>query len=104
MNIEELVDIQKKNFLSLQSDYSKLINFLNHQQKLDDETLVKLIKLNYMFKQISSEIIDIKYSAGKKDKRKKTKENLEMIENFEKDQKSIKAFLPYIFYYRFMLN
>jgi hypothetical protein len=99
MNKEDLIDIEKTYFSSIHSNFSKFINNIKNPNKsLDSNILKKIIILNKKFNEIDNLLQNINFS-------KEICFNIENeLEEYEKNDKAIQQFLPYILYYRMLLD
>jgi len=116
MHISEIVNIEKLNFSNIHSEFDKFIKVLNNKNNLTNESLEKIIILNKQMQEITTNLMELKYSLEKPDgknnsknnsknnRKNNSKNNSKNIEDYEKNETAINAFLPYIFYYRFMMN
>ena len=96
---KEIIDIEKSHFSNLHSNFSKLINKIkNSNNSLDKNTLKKIIILNKKFSELNNLLEDLNYNN------KNFKNIDEELENYEKNDKAVKKFLPYILFYRFLLE
>lgn len=93
---KEIIDIEKSHFSNFHSNFSKFIEKINKDKNLDKNTLKNIIILNKKFLEINNVLETILYD-------KKTN-NDELIENYSKNDKAINKFLPYIIYYRMMID
>ena len=96
---KEIIDIEKSHFSNLHSNFSKFINNIKNPNKsLDSNTLKKIIVLNKKFNEIDNLLQNINFS-------KEMGDNIENeLEEYEKNDKAIQQFLPYILYYRMLLD
>lgn len=97
MNHNDIIDIEKAHFSNFHSNFSKLINKLNTTNNLDKKTLKNIIILNKNFLEINNILENILYN-------KKDNDVDEIIDNYSKNDKAINKFLPYIIYYRMMID
>lgn len=102
---KEVSNLQKDLFSKLHSEYDKLIYNLNKpKQKLTISQISMISSLNKDLLSLTNSLEKINFSLLKNKKKEITKREIETLENFDKDEKSIKAFLPFIMYYRMMLD
>ena len=94
---KEIIDIEKSHFSNLHSNFSKFIEKMNKDKNIDNNTLKNIIILNKKFLEINNILESILYN-------KKINDIDELIENYSKNDKAINKFLPYIIYYRMMIN
>ena len=97
--MNELYEIQKNRFSEFHSQYNKFLNMLINKDKLDNNTLYKILELNSNMNLLINNLIDIEHNFIKdnvdyKDKLKEYNENEEIF----------KKFLPFIFMYKMTLN
>ena len=107
MNYTELISIEKKHFSNIHSEFdkfTKLIKLLKHNNCLSSETLEKIIILNKHMQEITTNLMDINNDIKNTNTKKNKKNNKNMIDGYEKNEKAINAFLPYILYYRFLID
>ena len=112
MHISEIVNIEKLNFSNIHSEFDKFIKVLNNKNNLTNESLEKIIILNKQMQEITTNLMELKYSLEKPDgknnrknnRKNNSKNNRKNIEDYEKNETAINTFLPYIFYYRFMMK
>ena len=102
MNINSILDIEKNYFSSMHSNFDRLFKNLNKKQ-LSNENLTKIILINKKILEINNMLEDINYNITKKRKNKSINIKKE-IEEYEKNDKAIQEFLPYILYYRFLME
>ena len=94
---KEIIDLEKSHFSNLHSNFSKFIKKIENYD-LEKETLKNIIILNKKFLEINNILDSINYQ-------KKYNSNInEELENYEKNDKAISKFLPYIIYYRMMID
>jgi hypothetical protein len=108
MENHELVNIEKNYFSEFHSNFSRFLNNINNinNKDLNGDTLKKIIIINKKILEINNllETINYKYNKNKK---KNIEINIDIdseLENYEKNDKSIKNFLPFLMYYRFLLE
>lgn len=97
--MNELHEIQINRFSEFHSQYNKFLNMLLNKDKLDNDTLYKILELNSNMNLLITNLIDIEHNFIKdnvdyKDKLKEYNENEEIF----------KKFLPFIFMYKMTLN
>ena len=97
--MDELYNIQKNRFSELHSQHSKFLNLLKSKEKLDSDTLYKILELNNNIDILITNLINIEYDFIKDDSNHKDK-----IKDFQDNEKIFKDFMPYIFAYKLLLQ
>ena len=103
MDYSSIIDIEKSHFSDIHSNFDLFIKTLISKDNVDSDVLKSIIILNQKMKELSSDLDDLTYTLQKSEK-KKTKKMKSNIENYEKNNKVIKTMLPYMIFYRNMLN
>jgi hypothetical protein len=103
MDYSSIIDIEKSHFSDIHSNFDSFIKTLISKDNVDSEVLKSIIILNHKMKELSSDLDDLTYTLQKSEK-KKTKKMKSNIENYEKNNKVIETMLPYMIFYRNMLN
>ena len=97
MNHSEIIDIEKAHFSNFHSNFSKFMKKINTSENLDTYTLKNIIILNKKFLEINNILESINYN--------KNNDNIDkIIKKYNKNDKAINKFLPYIIYYRMMID
>lgn len=108
MNYEEIINIEKTHFSSIHSEFDKFIKLLKQKnlksEQIPNESLKQIIILNKKMDELYSHLNDLCYSLDKPNKINKQSKTNKEIENYEKNDNTIKSFLPFILYYRMMLD
>ena len=102
MNISDLHDIEKNYFSNTHSNFSKFLKNIKNKN-LSNDNLKKIILLNKKMLEIDNLLQDINYNINKK----KTSISINIdkeLKDFENNDKTIKEFLPYMMYYRFLME
>lgn len=106
MNNIEIYDTEKSYFSNTHKNFNIFLNNIK-KKELSNDNLKKIIILNKKLLEINNILTDINYTIDKKtnkiNKTNKTKIEKEII-NYEKNDKTISKFLPYIIYYRLLLD
>jgi len=94
--------IEKAHFSNTHRNYSRFLNNINNKH-LSKDTLKKIILLNKKMLEINNLLEDVNYNIDKK--KNNLPEHMEReLQDYEKNDKAISHFLPYIIYYRFLLE
>ena len=88
MDYSSILSIEKENFSDIHSKFDSFITILSKKEQTDTNILKSIIVLNQKMKS----------------ERKKTKKMKKNIDNSEKKSQVIQDMLPYIIYYRNLLN
>lgn len=105
MNSIDLYNIEKNHFSNTHSNFSKFLkNIKNIKEKdLSKDNLKKIIILNKKMLEINSLLEDINYGVNRRKGKLPLKIENE-LKDYENNDKAIQQFMPYILYYRFMLD
>jgi hypothetical protein len=103
MDYSSIIDIEKSYFSEIHSKFDTFIKMLKSKDKVSEEVLHNIILLNKKMQELSSDFEDLNYTLQKTEKRKteKMKKNIKL---YEENDKIIKECLPYMIYYRHLLN
>ena len=103
MDYSSIINIEKTYFSDIHSQFDTFIKMIKSKDKVSEEVLKTIIVLNKKMQELSSDLEDLNYTLQKSEKRKnkKMKKNIKL---YEENEKIIKDFLPYMIYYRFLLN
>tara|TARA_Y100001970_G_C13604020_1_gene541593 strand:+ start:132 stop:443 length:312 start_codon:yes stop_codon:yes gene_type:complete len=103
MDYSSIINIEKTYFSDIHSQFDTFIKMIKSKDKVSEEVLKTIIVLNKKMQELSSDLEDLNYTLQKSEKRK-TKKMKKNIKLYEENEKIIKDFLPYMIYYRFLLN
>ena len=103
MDYSSILSIEKEHFSDIHSKFDSFINILSKKEKTDTHILKSIIVLNQKMKELSNEFDELNYLLQISEK-KKTKKMKKNIDNYEKNNQVIQDMLPYIIYYRTLLN
>ena len=99
----DLIEIEKVYFSNTHRNFDRLIKNLKNKKNISNENLKKLIILNKKMLEINNLLEEVNYNIDKK--KNKCSINIDKeLENYEKNDKAISSFLPYIMYYRFLME
>ena len=105
MNKKNIYNIEKNLFSMIHSEFDKmLLNINRNKNKLSNKEICMFMELNKEILNIRNLMEDINNSLLKKNKDNLELSDVEKMDSYNKDNKSIKAFLPYLIYYRMMLD
>ena len=108
MNYEEIINIEKSHFSSIHSEFDKFIKLVKQKnckkEQIHNDSLKKIIILNKKMDELYSELNDLCYSLGKTTSKTNTSKTNQEIEHYEKNHETIKTFLPFILYYRMLID
>ena len=105
MDKKNIYNIEKDLFSLVHSEFDKMLyNINNNKNKITNKELSMFMELNKEILNIRNLMENINNSLLKKNKPNLTCKDIEKMESYDKDNKSIKAFLPYLIYFRMMLD
>ena len=105
MDKKNIYNIEKDIFSLVHSEFDKMLyNISNNKNKITNKELSMFMELNKEILNIRNLMENINNSLLKKKKPNLTIKDIEKMESYDKDNKSIKAFLPYLIYFRMMLD
>jgi hypothetical protein len=102
MNSNDLHDIEKNYFSNTHSNFSKFLKNIKNKE-LTNDTLKKIIIINKKMLEVNNLLEDINYNINKKNPRL-TVDIEKELKDYEDNDKAVKHFLPYIMYYRFLME
>jgi len=102
MNSNDLYDIEQNYFSNTHSNFAKLLKNIKNKN-LSNDNLKKIILLNKKMLEIDNLLQDINYNINKKNSSLSINIDKELKE-YENNDKTIKEFLPYMMYYRFLME
>ena len=107
---KEITNIEKNLFSHLHSEFDKLLYNLNKPNKnnknltISQITMISDVNKDLLNLTNSIEKINNSLLKNKNQNEQLTIKQIEKLEDFDKDNKTIKTFLPFIMYYRMMLD
>ena len=105
MDKKNIYNIEKDLFSLVHSEFDKMLyNINNNKNKITNKELSMFMELNKEILNIRNLMENINNTLLKKKKPNLTIKDIEKMESYDKDNKSIKAFLPYLIYFRMMLD
>lgn len=101
--MDNIYQIQKNKFSSLQSKYHILLNNIKQNKKFNEEIFYDLYEINSEMQSVQNKIDNLLYNLNSKNKKNSEKKR-NFMKDYKDDKKTINAFLPMMIYYRLLLQ
>jgi hypothetical protein len=102
---KEIIDLEKNNFSEFHSEFNKLLHNVNICDKnLDITNISKLSNINKELLNLTNLIKDFNLSIKKNNNQELDINSINKLKSFDKDKKTINSFLPYMLYYRMIID
>lgn len=103
MDSIDIHEIQKNYFSNTHSSFDKFLKNIKNKNNLSNNNLKKIIILNKKMLEINNILDDINYEINKTKPKLSINVEKELIE-YENNDRAVKQFLPYMMYYRFIMD
>ena len=102
---KEIVNLEKNNFSEFHSEFNKLLHNINQCDKnLDIINISKLSNINKELLNLTNLIKDFNISIKKNNNQELDISSINKLKDFDNDKKTINKFLPYMLYYRMIID